>query len=53
VAPSNSTWLNIDKQIRDSLAPYNMFDKFKEGDGLHDLASLGKTLAELPVKDKC
>jgi hypothetical protein len=42
VAPSNSTWLNIDKQIRDSLAPYNMFDKFKEGDGLHDLAYLGK-----------
>ena len=42
VAPSNSKWLNIDKQIRDSLAPYNMFDKFKEGDGLHDLASLGK-----------
>jgi hypothetical protein len=42
VAPSNSTWLNIDKQIRDSLAPYNMFDKFKEGDGLHDLPSLGK-----------
>jgi hypothetical protein len=39
VAPSNSTWLNIDKQIRDSLAPYDMFDKFKEGDGLHDLAS--------------
>jgi hypothetical protein len=42
VAPSNSKGLNIDKQIRDSLAPYNMFDKFKEGDGLHDLASLGK-----------
>jgi hypothetical protein len=42
VAPINSTWLNIDKQIRDGLAPENMFDKFKEGDGLHDLASLGK-----------
>jgi hypothetical protein len=42
VAPSNSTLFNIDKQIRDSLAPYNMFDKFKEGDGLNDLASLGK-----------
>ncbi len=50
VAPSNSKWLNIDKQIRDSLAPYNMFDKFKEGDGLHDLASLGKNARRVTGK---
>jgi hypothetical protein len=50
VAPSNSTWRNIDKQIRDSLAPYNMFDKFKEGDGLHDLASIGNNSSRVTGK---
>jgi hypothetical protein len=36
--------------IKDSLASYNMLDKFKEGDGLHHLASAGKNSCRVTGK---
>ena len=52
VSPLKDTWHTIDKLIKDSLLPYTMLDKWKEGEGLHDLASGGKNLRRVSGQGK-
>ena len=44
VAPPRQTWHQLDQLLKTNETPYSMLDKFKEGDGLHDLAHSGKNL---------
>jgi hypothetical protein len=44
VAPPRPTWHQLDRLLKTNETAYSMLDKFKEGDGLHDLALSGKNL---------